>query len=113
MKNLKFIIGGAIFLIAFLFLNPFGYNNSTERVVIQPVNGELDVQFNPGLYYAGFFAKTYTYPNNVTIQCGPEGIVFPKIVAGGQGPNGSSGALQTLELKMLNDLAKEMAKSKN
>lgn len=72
MKNLKFIIGGAIFLIAFLFLNPFGYNNSTERVVIQPVNGELDVQFNPGLYYAGFFAKTYTYPNNVTIQCGPE-----------------------------------------
>jgi len=40
---------------------------------------------------------------------GPQGIVFPKIVAGG-GQGGSSGALQTLELKMLNDLAKSMAK---
>lgn len=43
---------------------------------------------------------------------GPNGIVFPKIVAGGGGDGGSSGALQTLELKMLNDLAKEMAGSK-
>lgn len=43
---------------------------------------------------------------------GPNGITFPMIVAGSNGQNGSSGALQTLELKMLNDLAKDMAKSK-
>jgi regulator of protease activity HflC (stomatin/prohibitin superfamily) len=44
---------------------------------------------------------------------GPQGIVFPRIVAGGGGSNGSSGALQTLELKMLNDLANDMAKTSN
>lgn len=43
---------------------------------------------------------------------GPNGITFPKIVAGGGGSNGSSGALQTLELKMLNDLANDMSKQK-
>ena len=42
---------------------------------------------------------------------GPNGIVFPTIVAGGGGNGGSSGALQTLELKMLNDLAQDMAKT--
>lgn len=41
---------------------------------------------------------------------GPEGIAFPKIVAGGGGKTGSSGALQVMELKMLNDLARDMAK---
>lgn len=41
---------------------------------------------------------------------GPNGITFPKIVAGGQGQSGSSGALQTLELKMLNDLSRDMSK---
>ena len=43
---------------------------------------------------------------------GPNGITFPSIVAGGQGQGGSSGALQTLELKMLNDLARDMARQK-
>ena len=43
---------------------------------------------------------------------GPNGIVFPKIVAGGNGAGGS-GALQTLELKMLNDLANDMSRKKN
>jgi len=40
---------------------------------------------------------------------GPQGIVFPKIVSTNSGQSGSSGALQTLELKMLNDLVKEMS----
>jgi len=40
---------------------------------------------------------------------GPNGITFPTIVSGG-GNGKSSGALQTLELKMLNDLIKDMSK---
>jgi hypothetical protein len=43
---------------------------------------------------------------------GPSGIVFPTIVTGGGGSGGGSGALQTLELKMLNDLVTDMSKKK-
>jgi len=43
---------------------------------------------------------------------GPQGIVFPKIVVSGSDGSGGSGALQTIQLKMLNDLAKDMAKQK-
>lgn len=43
---------------------------------------------------------------------GPNGIVFPTIVTGGSGSNGGSGALQTLELKMLNDLVGDMSRNK-
>lgn len=39
---------------------------------------------------------------------GPNGITFPAIVSGGS--NGQGGALQTFELKMLNDLVKDMSK---
>ena len=41
---------------------------------------------------------------------GPDGIEFPKIVVSGGEANGSgNGALQTMQLKMLNDLAKSMS----
>ncbi|MFB1003933.1 MAG: cell envelope integrity protein TolA [Bacteroidia bacterium] len=44
---------------------------------------------------------------------GPKGIVFPKIVvSGGDSKGGGNGALQTVQLKMLNDLAKSMATKK-
>lgn len=44
---------------------------------------------------------------------GPNGIVFPKIVVSGGDSNGAgNGALQTVQLKMLNDLAKSMSKNK-
>ncbi|MFT6816099.1 MAG: putative membrane protein [Sphingobacteriales bacterium] len=41
---------------------------------------------------------------------GPNGIVFPRIVvSGGESNGGGNGALQTVQLKMLNDLAKSMS----
>ena len=41
---------------------------------------------------------------------GPKGIVFPKIVvSGGESNDSGNGALQTIQLKMLNDLAKSMS----
>lgn len=44
---------------------------------------------------------------------GPNGIVFPKIVvSGGDSNGGGNGALQTVQLKMLNDLAKSMSTNK-
>ena len=41
---------------------------------------------------------------------GPNGVKFPTIVTGGSGKGGSSGALQTVELKMLSDLMRDLAK---
>jgi len=44
---------------------------------------------------------------------GPNGIVFPKIVvSGGESNGGGNGALQTVQLKMLNDLAKSLSNNK-
>lgn len=188
-KTLKILIPSLLAILLLAFFNPFSVNDAGNRQVIQTIGGDLDVRFEPGLYYSGFFSKVTTYPNNVTIQLGPEdkkspesdywsmahtgtfaegdqatlghtvkwdlptddtnmkkihttynnidnlatttlmqyqketaigvakalagpnGITFPSIVSGGNGANGN-GALQTLELKMLNDLAKEMSRSK-
>ena len=43
---------------------------------------------------------------------GPEGIVFPSIVVNGGGNGGGNDPLQTLNIKMLNDLVDTMAKPK-
>jgi len=43
---------------------------------------------------------------------GPNGIVFPRIVVSGGESDGGNGALQTVQLKMLNDLTKEMSNKK-
>ena len=44
---------------------------------------------------------------------GPNGILFPKIVVSGGGTNGGgNGASQTIQLKMLNDLANSMSNNK-
>lgn len=65
-----------VFAVALLGLvlafNPFAENDSGNRQVVQRIGGELFVRFEPGFYYAGFFSKVTTYPNNVTIQVGPE-----------------------------------------
>ena len=71
---LKPIILGAVGIILLVggALNPFSINDAGNRQVIQPISGELSVRFAPGLYFAGFWSKVTTYPNNVTIQVGPE-----------------------------------------
>ena len=69
-SNLKFIIPIAIVLFIALSFNPFSINDAGERQVIQTLSGELDVRFQPGLYFSGFASKVTTYPNNTTIQIG-------------------------------------------
>jgi len=45
---------------------------------------------------------------------GPDGIEFPKIViSGGEGSSGGDGALQTVQLKMLNDMTNQMSSRGN
>jgi hypothetical protein len=72
---IKKIIAGVVILLAiivFAVANPFSLNDAGNRQVIQTLQGDLSVKFEPGLYFSGFFSKVTTYPNNVTIQVGPE-----------------------------------------
>ena len=67
----RFIILSAAVLFAFvglLVLNPFAVNDQGYRTVVQRLTGEEFVRFEPGLYYAGFWAKKTTYTNVVTVQ---------------------------------------------
>lgn len=63
---------GLIIILLNTSLNPFAINDAGERTVIQPIKGDLWVQFDPGLYFAGFFSKQTVWPNNFTIQVSRE-----------------------------------------
>lgn len=67
---LLLIVGAT--LLFFNYANPFAINDAGERQVVQTISGQLSVRFEPGLYWAGPFSKVTTYPNNVTVQVGPE-----------------------------------------
>lgn len=72
MKNYKKLIIygiGLIFvLIFFSIINPFSYNDPTERTVITTQGGEQKVIFEPGIFYAGLFAHEQSYPNQIGVQ---------------------------------------------
>lgn len=73
MENLKMkyvFIGIASFIgiIVFLFINPFAWNDASERTVVQQMGGNQFVQYSSGAYYAGFFAKTTTWPNQISVS---------------------------------------------
>lgn len=70
----KIIIGVSAFIIILLvsMFNPISINDAGERQVVQTIGGDLWVRFQPGLYVSGFGSKVTTYPNNVTVQVGPE-----------------------------------------
>lgn len=69
--TLKQIVLGAVsilFFFLFLIFNPFTINDAGERQVIQTIDGDLKVRFEPGMYYSGFFSTVTTWPNNLSIQ---------------------------------------------
>lgn len=64
------IIGGVlgvILLIFMLIVNPLSWNDAGERTVVERADGEQIVQFNPGIFYAGFFAKEKSWPNQISV----------------------------------------------
>lgn len=66
-------VGIGIFaLIVISNLWPWSINDAGNRQVVQTIGGDLFVRFEPGFYYSGVWSKVTTYPNNVTIQVGPE-----------------------------------------
>lgn len=71
MNNKKAIIIGVLSLIGiivFTFINPFAWNDASERSVVQQADGSQFVRYNSGVYYAGFFAKITTWPNQISVS---------------------------------------------
>jgi hypothetical protein len=62
---------GLVFLLLAI-VNPFSINDAGNRQVVQTIDGDLIVKFEPGLYVSGFFSKVTTWPNNFTIQVSRE-----------------------------------------
>jgi hypothetical protein len=66
----KLIALGALSVIAlilFLVVNPFSWNDAGNRTVVERTNGQQIVQFAPGIFYAGFFAKEKEWPNQISV----------------------------------------------
>ncbi len=71
MKNKSLLIkcGAAVVALLICFwINPWDYNESTERSVVTQQAGKQFVEFKPGFYYAGFFARINPYPNQIGVQ---------------------------------------------
>jgi hypothetical protein len=56
-----------ISLILFLMINPFSWNDAGNRTVVERTTGDQIVQFAPGIFYAGFFAKEKEWPNQISV----------------------------------------------
>ena len=59
----------AIFIVT-LMMNPFSVNESGYREHVRTFNGAEFIRFEPGFYYAGFFAEVTPYPDVITVQYG-------------------------------------------
>jgi hypothetical protein len=70
-KQVKLVTLGVITvvsMIVLLFINPLSWNDAGERTVVERMDGNQFVQFNPGIYYSGFFAKTTVWPNQISVS---------------------------------------------
>lgn len=66
----KTIVVGVLAVIAlvfFIIVNPFSWNDAGNRTVVERTTGEQIVQFAPGIFYAGFFAKEKEWPNQISV----------------------------------------------
>lgn len=58
---------GLVALIVLLAFNPLAWNDGGNRTVVTQASGHQFVQFSPGLYYQGFFAKEQEWPNQISV----------------------------------------------
>lgn len=68
LKQILITAGMAVFFLLALLFNPFSVNDQGYRTVVQGISGNESVQFQTGMYWAGFFSKTTEYADVVTVQ---------------------------------------------
>lgn len=69
--NIKYLIGGiggVLLLIMLTITNPLSWNDAGNRTVVERAGGEQFVEFTPGIFYAGFFAKETEWPNQISVM---------------------------------------------
>lgn len=68
----KKVIIGAIIVIVTLFIfgqvNPFSWNDATERTVVTRAGGHQFVQFKAGMFFSGFFSREQSWPNQISVS---------------------------------------------
>lgn len=62
------VVLGVLALIFLSIFNPLSYNDAGERTVVEQWDGKQFVQYMPGVYYAGFFAKERSWPNQISVS---------------------------------------------
>jgi regulator of protease activity HflC (stomatin/prohibitin superfamily) len=67
-KQILMTITVIVVLVFGSVFNPFSYNDAGERTVVERVDGSQFIQYTPGVFYAGFFAKEKEYPNQISVS---------------------------------------------
>lgn len=69
-SKIKAIVIGISLVIGFilcLIMNPFSWNDAGNRTVVEQAGGHQFVEFRPGIFYSGFFAKETEWPNQISV----------------------------------------------
>lgn len=66
-QKIVVVVLGIMILIFLSIINPLSWNDAGNRTVVERTNGEQIVQFAPGIFYAGFFAKEKEWPNQISV----------------------------------------------
>src|ERR1041384_2390251 len=66
-RTIVLAVIAVVFIVFFLSVNPFSWNDAGNRTVVERTTGEQIVQFAPGIFYAGFFAKEKECPNQISV----------------------------------------------
>lgn len=66
-KNLIILLAALCGLTVLLWFNPLSWNDAGYRTVVTKAGGSQEVQFQPGIFWSGLFAKTAEWPNQLSI----------------------------------------------
>lgn len=69
-KRIRLIAAGMALVISsifFIIANPFSWNDAGNRTVVEQIGGKQFVEFRPGVFYSGFFAKETEWPNQISV----------------------------------------------
>lgn len=62
------LVAGFLGLVLFMVVNPFSWNDAGNRTVVEQAGGKQFVEFTPGVFYSGFFAKETEWPNQISVM---------------------------------------------